>query len=101
MRSTPGLLSRRPSGLTPPQLGEHYARVFVGERCTLGPTLVMPLRLLWREYRPWAVHRGWTPTAQELRSLLESVPWAEVQERGGRGRFRTVVLGVGLRPDGQ
>ncbi len=92
-------LARRPSGLTPQQLGEHHARVFIGERCVLGSTLVMPLRFLWRAYKPWCLQRDWTPTVNELRSLLEASPWAAVEERGGRGRFRTVVLGVGLRQE--
>lgn len=91
-------LERRPSGLTKQELAEHRARVFLGTRCVLGTTLVMPLWLLWKEYEAWGQASGFTPTARELRKLLDEAPWAEVEERpNARGRFKSIVKGVGMR----
>lgn len=92
-------LERRPSGLTRDELGEHYARVFVGRRCALGPTLVVPLWLVWKEYEAFAARNGFQGRAKDLRQLLDAAPWAEVVERPqARGRLKTIVKGVGLRP---
>jgi hypothetical protein len=76
---------------------EHHvelARRFIGARCQLGATLVVPMGVLWREFK------GWTPnaSAEGLRAALELAPWAAVVERPrARGRFRTVVMGIGFR----
>lgn len=71
---------------------------FVGEHCCLGPTLVVPLRVVWRSYELYCdaggFHADASPTA--LREVLDSVPWARVTH-SGTGRMRTVVHGLGLR----
>lgn len=92
-------LSRRPSGLSRDQLGFHRARVFVGQRCALGPTLVVPLWTVWKEYQAFGQRNGFEAEACHLRRLLDEAPWAEVRERPeARGRLKTIVMGVGLRP---
>lgn len=95
-------LSRRPSGLSQDALGAHRARVFVGQRCRLGPTLVVPLWLLWKEYEAFGARNGFEARACDLRRLMDEAPWAEVVERPhARGRLKTVVRGVGMTaPDG-
>lgn len=76
------------------------ARRFVGQRCLLDPQLVVPMRLLWIEFRKWSKLRGHHPSAIALRLLFEASPWARVEEREGRGRIRTVVHGVGIDGSG-
>lgn len=81
--------------------GLAMARLFVGRRCVLGATLVVPLGVLWREYRAWASSIGAEGAVQaaDLRTALEVAPWANVVSRPhARGRFKTLVEGVGLRP---
>lgn len=93
-------LCEGPDPLTadPPEPGsELQVRAFVGSRCALGPTLVVPLRVLWHEYRDWCVRTGHEARPQDLRAELERAPWARVQERAF-GLLRTVVHGVGVRP---
>jgi hypothetical protein len=92
-------LSRRPAGLKGRDLGVHRARVFVGQRCVLGSTLVVPTMVLWREFQTWAAANGFEPCAAALRQLLDTSPWAEVVERPeARGRFKSIVRGVGMKP---
>lgn len=74
------------------------ARRFVGQRCLLDPQLVVPMRLLWRGFQDWSRPHGLRPSAVALRLLLDASPWARVEELRGRGRIRTVVHGLGLRP---
>lgn len=94
-------LARRPGGLTADQLGRHRARIFVGERCALGETLVVPLWTVWKEYQAFADRMGFTAEAVHLRRLLDEAPWAEVVERPqARGRLKTIVRGLGLLPSG-
>lgn len=96
-----GDLARRPSGLTAKELGHHRARVFVGRHCVLGPTLVIPLWTVWQSYQGFASRNGFDPEASHLRSLLDEAPWAEVVERPqARGRLKTIVKGLGLKPNG-
>lgn len=91
-------ISRRPAGLTRDELGLHCARVFIGARCSLGPTLVMPLWLLWKEYEAAGAEEGFEARAIDLRRLLDAAPWAEVRERPhARGRLKAIVSGVGLK----
>lgn len=92
-------LARRPGGLTHEELGRHRARVFVGQRCALGSSLVVPLWLLWKEYQEFGCQKGFEAEAIHLRRLLDEVPWAEVVERPhARGRLKTIVRGVGMLP---
>lgn len=93
------VLSRRPAGLTDDELGRHRARVFLGQACVLGPSLVVPLRTLWECYQTWCADRSVPADSGHLRALLDEAPWAEVVERPlARGRLKTIVRGVGVRP---
>jgi hypothetical protein len=68
---------------------------FIGHRCKLGPTLVVPAMVLWQEFRQWSPKRA---TAHGLRAALDLAPWVTVQERPhARGRLKAVVLGVGFK----
>lgn len=83
-----------------PQSADFEARMdevrrFIGERCVLHPALVLPLRVLWRDYQAW----GGT-SVQDLKFLLDESPWARVTEPKGKGLIRVVVHGVGLRSNG-
>jgi len=70
---------------------------FIGERCVIGPNLVVPLRVLWREYERWADEQALPdPQPRDLKAALDA-PWATVSEPKGRGRMRTVVHGVGFK----
>lgn len=92
-------LSRRPGGLTRDELGRHRARVFIGQRCVLGRSLVVPLWTVWKEYEAFGLRNGFVAEAGHLRALLDDAEWAEVVERPqARGRLKTIVRGVGLRP---
>lgn len=92
-------LSRRPGGLTEEELGRHRARVFLGKHAVLGPTLVIPLWTVWQAYQGFAERNDFKPVAADLRSLLDEAPWAEVVERPlARGKLKTIVRGLGLRP---
>lgn len=91
---------RRPAGLTPWELAEHYARCFVGQRCVLGSTLVVPFEVLFASYQGWCRTEleAWVPSRRELRDLLDKAPWAEVVDRPhARGALKTIVRGVGCR----
>lgn len=91
-------LSRRPAGLTGDDLGLHRARVFVGQRCVLGATLVVPLWTVWKEYQAFGVRNGFEAEAVHLRRLMEEASWAEVVDRpNARGLLKALVKGVGLR----
>lgn len=93
--------ARRPSGMTFEERQVYMAKLFIGQRCVLGASLVMPLRLLWREYLHWCTtYHDYNPHAGTFRRVLEEAPWACVEERSGRGTFKTVVMGVGLKPNG-
>lgn len=95
------LLARRPGGQTAEQAGIHRARVFVGRRCVLGHTLVCPLWTVWQEYQAFGERNGFEAEAGHLRRLLDAAPWAEVVERPkARGRLKTIVRGMGLKPNG-
>lgn len=77
------------------------ARLFIGQRCVLHPALVVPLRVLWREYKAWCVlGKRVDPLVYDLKGALDEAPWARVTEPRGTGRIRVVVHGVGLRNDG-
>lgn len=92
---------RRPGGLTPWELAERHARRFVGQRCVLGATLVVPLEVLFRSYQAWCLAQGdgWVPSRRELRDLLDKSPWAEVADSPrARGDLKAIVRGVGCRP---
>ena len=92
---------RRPGGLTPWELAEHYARCFVGQRCVLGPTLVVPFEVLFASYQDWCRTEleAWVPSRRELRDLLDAAPWAEAVDRPrARGALKTIVRGVGCAP---
>lgn len=89
---------RRPSGRVE---GGFFVRAFVGARCSLGSTLVVPMRTLWDCYRDWCAEQGVEASSADLRRTLDDAPWAEVVERPqARGRLKTVVRGVGVRPHG-
>ena len=79
-------------------LAEAQVRKFVGERCTLGVSLVIPLRVLWRSYKEWCEEWGLEADAGELRDFLLTRSWAEVVGPRGSGAIRTIVRGVGLLP---
>lgn len=92
-------LARHPGGLSRDDVGRHYARTFVGRRCALGPTLVVPLWTVWKEYEAFMARNGREARAIDLRRLLDEAPWAEVVERPmARGKLKTIVRGLGLRP---
>jgi hypothetical protein len=85
--------------MDPDGVGRHRARVFVGQRCVLGETLVVPLWTVWKEYEAFGSRNGFVARARDLRLLFDEAPWATVLERPqARGRLKTVVCGVGLRP---
>ena len=78
-------------------LDAHRARVFVGRRCVLGASLVMPTWLLWKEFEAFGRENGFAACSAALRGLLDEAPWAEVVERPeARGRFKSIVRGVGM-----
>jgi hypothetical protein len=92
-------LNRRPAGLKGPELATHVARCFIGQRCALGSSLVIPTMLLWHEFQRWAKENGEHACSAALRRLLDEAPWAEVVDRPeARGRFKSIVRGVGVRP---
>jgi hypothetical protein len=92
-------LSRRSAGLKGADLDRHRARCFIGQRCVLGSSLVVPTMILWRQFKEYGEANGFEACARSLRSLLDEVPWAEVVERPeARGRFKSIVRGVGIRP---
>jgi hypothetical protein len=93
-------LSAHPSGLTPIERGHHYARTFIGSRCVLGRTLVVPFEVLFLEYRAWIrAANGWVAGRRELREVLDGAPWAKVVDRPkARGHLKAVVMGVGVAP---
>lgn len=92
-------LARRPAGMGRADLGQHRARTFVGQRCVLGPSLVVPLWTLWQEYQAFGARNGFEAEAADLRRLLDEAPWARVVERPkARGRLKTVVHELGLKP---
>lgn len=74
-------------------------RDFAGEHCVLGPTLVVPLFVLWRSYRAYCERLGADADAdpKAFRAWLTLAPWARVEEHPRGGLRRTVVHGVGLR----
>jgi hypothetical protein len=85
--------------MDPDTLGLHRARVFVGHRCALGETLVVPIWTVWKEYQAFGARNGFQARAKDLRRLFDEAPWATVVERPqARGRLKTIVVGVGLRP---
>lgn len=88
------------AGATREEVCDAVVRLYIGRRCALGRTLVMPLRLLWRDYSLAILNDSdlRPMSAKEFRDAIARSPWASVEERGGTGRFRTVVLGVGVRP---
>ncbi len=74
------------------------ARVFIGQCCALGPTLVMPTWVLWTEFKAFGQRNGFPACSASLRGLLDEAPWAEVVERPeARGRFKSIVRGVGMK----
>lgn len=79
-------------------LAEAQVRKFIGERCALGLSLVIPLRVLWRSYKEWCEEWGLEADAGELRDFLLARSWAEVVGPRGTGSIRTIVRGVGLLP---
>ena len=79
-------------------LAEAQVRKFIGERCTLGVSLVIPLRVLWRGYKEWCEEWGLEADAGELRDFPLTRSWAEVVGPRGSGAIRTIVRGVGLLP---
>ena len=92
-------LARRPGGLKGRDLDGHRARCFVGQRCVLGSSLVVPGMILWHEFQKYGGDNGFRACAAALRQLLDQSPWAEVVERPeARGRFKSIVRGVGLKP---
>jgi hypothetical protein len=77
-------------------------KVFIGSACVLGPTLVIPLRTLWDGYQAWCAEQGFEAASGILRETLDNAAWAEVIERPlARGRLKTIVQGVGMRPRAQ
>jgi hypothetical protein len=92
-------LSRRPAGLKGAELDRHRARCFIGQRCVLGSSLVVPTKWLWREFQRYGRENGFVACSAALRSLLDDAPWAEVAEHPeARGRLKSITRGVGLRP---
>jgi hypothetical protein len=90
-------LTRRPAGLTKAELDEHHARVFVGQCCVLGSSLVMPTMLLWRAFKAFGDRNGFVACSGALRRLLDDAPWAEVVEMPhARGHLKSIVKGVGM-----
>jgi hypothetical protein len=89
------------AGATEAERSAAQVRLWVGVRCALGPTLVVPLRLLWRDYSLWCQAEGHRPApAAAFKTALADCPWATVVDRpNARGRFRSLVQGVGLRAD--
>jgi hypothetical protein len=92
-------LEDRPGGLTLSELQEHRARVYVGRRCVLGSTLVVPLWTVWIDFQGFAKRNGFQADARALRSVFDKASWAEVIERPqARGKLKTIVKGVGIKP---
>lgn len=76
---------------TPEQVA--LANRFLGLRCAFGRSLVIPMRVLWREYRRWSP----SASAVGLRVALELQPTVAVVENpSARGRLKTLVLGIGV-----
>lgn len=78
--------------------GTLQAKVFIGEKCVLGRTLVVPLRVLYKEYEAWCKEKGIRANVYDLKNTLADVPWAKVVGPRGKGLIRTVVEGVGIAP---
>lgn len=92
-------ISRRPAGLKGKALDISCVRVFIGKRCILGPTLVVPMRTLFDEYSAWCKLQGISPDSAAFRAVLDEAAWATVVERPeARGRLKAIVQGVGVRP---
>lgn len=75
------------------------ARLYIGLRCVLHPALVVPLRVMFRDYQAWCREAPDMPSPHpaDLKMVLEEAPWARVVGPRGRGLIRVVVHGVGLR----
>lgn len=92
-------INRRPAGLKGKGLDESCFRAFVGQRCVLGPTLVVPMRTLFDEYASWCLTMRIEPSSAAFRAVLDDAAWATVIERPeARGRFKAIVQGVGILP---
>lgn len=71
---------------------------FVRDRTVRGPTLMCPVRVLWREYRTYCRNWGFAPATPG-----QFVAWLGMEEgirirTGGRGRLRRVAVGIGVTP---
>lgn len=92
---------RRPSGLTVSETNGLIFRQFVHDRCALGESLVVPLMILWHEFEEYSEDLDWFGSAAHFRSALEKAPWCTVENRpNARGKFKTVVMGLGVQPNG-
>jgi hypothetical protein len=92
-------LNRRPAGVRGYELNKSCARIFFGNCCTLGPTLVVPMRTLFDEYSAWCKRNDIKPDSSAFRAVLDEAHWATIVERPeARGRLKAIVQGVGVRP---
>lgn len=92
-------LARHPAGFTKAEQGQHRARTFIGQRCVIGASLVVPAWPLWIAYEQYCRENGLLDgNPKELRALIDSSPWGEwIELPNARGKLKAIVKGVGLR----
>ncbi len=74
---------------------------FIRDRAVLGGSLVIPVRVAWREYQAYCTEWGFEPAGPKefvLELWLED--GVEIRE-AGRGRLRRCFTGLGLLPAGR
>ncbi len=78
------------------------AAAFIRDSLAAGPTLVCPLRVLWREYEAYCgVHGFKAMMAPAFVDMLESLGAAVVtRDPGTSGRLRRYVRGIGFNGRG-
>lgn len=70
---------------------------FARDRCSFGPTLVVPLMMLWREYRTYCEEWSFDCVSPDaFRFWVEAQRGLHIGERG-HGRRRRFVNGMGVR----
>lgn len=72
------------------------AAAFIHDRVVLGPTLVVPVRTLWRAYLAYCEEWGFDPDGAEHFVRCVSLEEGVTVRNGGRGRLRRCFEGVGL-----
>lgn len=72
-------------------------KAFMRDETIRHPTLVCPVRVLWRAYKAYCAEWGFEPaTATEFMHWLRLDEGVTIKE-GGRGRLHRVAVGLGTK----